>query len=214
LSEGDLLPNSHPTERIGFFIGDYMRKLIYDVGINDIDYPVARLVSGKLIKCEYYARWHNMLQRCYDKKFLARNKTYQGCTVCDEWLIFSNFKSWMEQQDWKCKFLDKDIIIDGNKIYSPSTSRFVCRITNNFYLDTKAARGSLLIGACLHKRDNKYYAYCRNPFTKRLEHLGVYSTELEAHQAWKARKSQLSIDVAAIQNDSDIGKAILNKYRT
>lgn len=190
-----------------------MKKLIYGVGINDADHPVSQSVNGKLIKCEYYARWHNMLQRCYDTKWLARYKTYEGCVVCDEWLTFSNFKRWMEVQDWRGNFLDKDIIGGDKKIYSPSTCRFVCRITNNFLLDSRAARGDHPIGVSLHKKSGKYYAYCKNPFTKRLEHIGSFSAESSAHYAWQVRKFRLAIEVAKIQKQEDVAKALLDKYR-
>jgi len=190
-----------------------MKKLIYGVGINDADYHVAQSVNGKIVKCEYYARWHNMLQRCYDTKWLARYKTYEGCAVCDEWLTFSNFKRWMEQQDWRGNFLDKDIIDAAKKIYSPSTCRFVCRVTNNFLLDSKSARGDHPIGVSFHKRSGKYYAYCKNPFTKRLEHLGVFLSESSAHHAWRIRKFRLAIEVAKMQKHEEIAKGIINKYK-
>ena len=77
-------------------------KLVSGVGINDADYEVQKytVVSGKRKRiwiCPYYITWTHMLQRCYSEKSQLKHPTYKGCTVCDEWLIFSNFKTWMEQ---------------------------------------------------------------------------------------------------------------------
>ena len=33
-----------------------------------------------------------MLVRCYNAKFHERQPQYKGCTVCEEWLNYSNFK--------------------------------------------------------------------------------------------------------------------------
>ena len=189
-----------------------MKKLVYGIGVNDSDYQVSTKESGKLVKCAFYARWHNMLQRCYDEKWISRYPTYKNCAVCDEWLTFSNFKRWMEAQDWKGNYLDKDILVSDCRIYSPETCRFVCRITNNFILDSLKIRGQFPIGVSIDKRSGKFNAYCKNPFTKRLEHLGVYSCPADANKAWRERKRQLANEVAIMQSDADIAKAIVARY--
>ena len=63
------------------------RSLICGVGVNDANYAT----SGKRM-CPFYRRWINMLERCYSEKFQEKNPTYRGCSVCEEWLTFSNFK--------------------------------------------------------------------------------------------------------------------------
>lgn len=97
-----------------------VRELVYGVGVDDLDYPKKKLLpNGKYSFCPYYQRWRGMIRRCYSKAQLGKNPNYEGCTVCDEWLTFSNFKSWMEKQDWEGKELDKDLLVRGNKVYSP-----------------------------------------------------------------------------------------------
>lgn len=78
-------------------------KLVYGVGINDADYPTTQRekVNGEwkiTWRCLYYDRWVSMLTRCYSSKCHEKQPTYKGCSVCDEWLTFSNFRKWMEQQ--------------------------------------------------------------------------------------------------------------------
>ena len=122
------------------------RGLVYGIAINDADYNVAVRVNGKVKMCPFYERWKNMIARCYCKSFQSRRPTYIGCTVCKEWLTFSNFKAWMEQQDWKGKALDKDILKKDNKEYSPEKCAFIDFSLNSFLCDCSSIRGEYPIG--------------------------------------------------------------------
>ncbi len=106
------------------------RSGVCGIGINDADYKVLPRVNGKQLICPYYQRWVSMIKRCYSEKTQERQPTYKGCTVCDEWLTFSNFKVWMEKQDWRGKQLDKDVIMSGNKVYSPDYCSFITQKEN------------------------------------------------------------------------------------
>jgi hypothetical protein len=99
-----------------------------------------------------------MLERCYSEKFLERNPSYIGTSVCSEWVYATEFKKWMEQQDWDGKCLDKDIIVPRSKLYSPETSAFVLQATNSFVTTSDAIRGEYPIGVSLYKRTGKYQA--------------------------------------------------------
>ena len=198
------------------------RKLVRGVGLNDADYATQKnetigYVDGKQKRklvwiCPFYQVWTNMINRCYSVKFQERWPTYVGCTVSDEWKTFSNFRSWMMTQDWQDKHLDKDILFEGNKVYSPETCVFVSGSVNNFTNDRDAARGEWLIGVYWHKRVNKFTSYCSNPFTKKQEYLGLFTSELEAHEAWLTRKLELAYELAAIQEDSRVAEALIKRY--
>lgn len=197
------------------------KKLVCGVGINDADYVVQKweitVVNGKRKRkliwiCPYYRVWKNMLERCYSTKFQERQPTYIGCSVSEEWLVFSNFRAWMEKQDWHDKHLDKDLLIEGNKIYSLETCVFVTRMVNNFTNDNGASRGEWLIGVNWHKRASKFLTQCSNPFTKKIEHLGLFTCEQEAHEAWLIRKLELAYELAAIQTDERVAEALINRY--
>ena len=90
-----------------------------------------------------------MLTRCYSKKYLESYPSYIGTSVCSEWLSAKAFRKWMEQQDWHGKCLDKDIIVPGNKLYSPETCAFVLPATNSFVIACDARRGDYPIGVSL-----------------------------------------------------------------
>lgn len=198
------------------------RKLVQGVGTNDADYAVAkfetiRCADGKqkcklVWMCPYYKTWASMLNRCYSAKFQERYPTYAGCTVSEDWHVFSNFRAWMKKQDWEGFHLDKDLLFQGNKIYSADTCVFVSRVANNFTIDSGASIGGLMIGACWDKASKKFQACCRNPFTGRQEHLGRFTCEQQAHNAWLKRKLELAHELASIQTDPRVAKALIDRY--
>ena len=163
--------------------------------------------------CTYYRAWVDMLRRCYSAKYQEKYPTYVGCTVSKDWLTFTNFKSWMEKQDFgKDRHLDKDLLFEGNRIYSPETCVFVTQMVNKFTTDSGATRGDWLIGVCWHKRLEKFMSNCSNPFTKKREHLGYFASEKEAHEAWLKRKLELAKELAEIQTDERVAKALIDRY--
>lgn len=198
------------------------KKLVCGMGINDADYVVKKFetigyADGKQKQkrvwiCKYYQTWVAMLERCYSAKLQERCPTYRGCSVSNEWLTFSAFKEWMEKQEWEGLQLDKDLLIEGNKLYSADTCVFVTRMVNMFTTDSGAARGELLIGVCWNKEKGRFQSNCSNPFTKKLEHLGYFTCEVEAHEAWLKRKLELAKELAAIQTDERVAKALINRY--
>lgn len=167
-------------------------KKVFEHGVNDSDTPTkisrrnpVKGASPKYIvewECPFYIKWMSMLRRCYSGYFknTVFGRTYYSL-VCEEWLTFSNFKSWMETQEWEGKELDKDILGDG-KLYSPKTCIFVDPDLNKFLLDSGKTRGKLLIGVDFHKSFQKYRSRCS--YKGRSTYLGSFDTELEAHLAW------------------------------
>ena len=188
------------------------RSLVFGVGLNDGEYTSYTLVSGKRFRCPFYSRWNSMLKRCYSKKYHCDRSTYIDCSVCDEWLTFSNFKKWMGLHDWKGKHLDKDILVKGNKVYSPEFCLFVDHAVNNFTTDHGSARGDCMIGVHIHKQSGKFVAQCCNPFNKKGECLGYFDAELDAHLAWKNRKHELSCQLANLQTDERLANALRYRY--
>lgn len=196
-------------------------KLVYGVGINDADYVVEMKetieVNGvqkqKLVwYCPYYRAWKCMLMRCYSSKFQEEYPTYKGCSVSEEWLTFSNFRAWMEAQDFEGMQLDKDLLFEWNKVYSEETCVFVTKMVNTFTTDRGSSRGEWLIGVYWNKPAGKFISQCCNPFTKKREHLGLFINELDAHQAWLKRKLELAHLLASEQTDERVGKALIDRY--
>ena len=79
--------------------------------------------------------WQGMITRCYSEASKIIHPTYKGCSVDERWHNFQNFcediqyldgyKEWKENSEPKKYALDKDIKIEGNKVYSKDTCMFV-----------------------------------------------------------------------------------------
>ena len=187
-------------------------RLIFGAGINDADYVTEYRVDGKWGICPYYLTWRNMLRRCYSEKFQKHQPTYKGCSVCPEWLYFMTFRKWMSSQDWQGKELDKDLLVEGNKVYSGDNCVFVDKITNTFTNSNGRARGNYLLGVCFYKPSGKFVARCCNPFSKKLEHLGYFTCQHQAHITWKKRKHELACQLAESQTDLRVADALRRRY--
>lgn len=186
------------------------KRLICGWGVNDVEYNVIKSSSSdngrkQVWSCPYYNDWREMIRRCFDKNIYA---TYKDSTVCEEWRYLSKFREWVDIQpnkDWENCELDKDLLIKGNKHYSPETCVYISKSLNSFILDSGKARGNHLIGASRSGRENKpFQAGCSNPFTNKREGLGRFYTELEAHLAWKAKKHELVLLRAKYTPDNPI----------
>lgn len=188
------------------------KNTVYGIGVSDLDYKAHKFINGVHSICAFYDTWKGMLRRCYDKKYQKKKPTYIGCSVCDDWLTFSKFKAWMISQDWKGKQLDKDILIKGNKVYSPQSCVFVSALTNSFTTERNSARGLHPLGVTFEKNSGKFVAQCRNPFSGKSEKLGRFFSDIEAHQAWKKRKHELACQLADLQTDERVANALRARY--
>lgn len=187
-------------------------NIVFGVGINDANYKVTTTAEGKMKYCVFYSRWRGMLRRCYDEKQLQKSPTYRGCTVAPEWHSFMNFRSWMLEQDWEGdKQLDKDLLIEGNKIYSPDTCIFVSCQVNNFLTDSNASRGALPIGVSWGKQQGKYKVHCQD-LGKGNKFLGLYDSVEDASEAYTQYKRKLAIYLASIQENKRIADALTRRY--
>lgn len=105
-----------------------------------------------------FDKWRYMLERCYGNRI---SNCYKDVIVCDEWLYYPNFKKWYDdnfyQVDNEEMQLDKDILIKGNKIYSPKTCIFVPSEINA-YFTKKHNDKKLPMGVYYDKNNDNYYS--------------------------------------------------------
>ena len=190
-----------------------MVKLIQGVGVKDSgEFKLRHMRS----KTKEYQAWSNMLARCYSKNYKERNKSYLGCYVCDDWIYFQKFARWYKDNyptDGNSYQLDKDLIIPGNKIYSPDTCVFVSQSVNKFTTDSAMTRGIYMIGVNFDKSRGKFLAKCKNPISRKTENLGRFLDQLDAHKAWRKRKSELAFELSKTQKNPKVSKALLNYKR-
>jgi hypothetical protein len=188
-----------------------VKKLVAGVGLNDANYVVQKMgfIDGKAHKewtCPFYQRWVGMLNRCY-RKGSSNNRFYQGVTVCDDWLTFSNFRAWLEQQDYNNRIIEKDLmsVFTGKKEYSPENCVMVTHELNTFLMDRYRVRGEWPLGVSKYKRNGKFRATIN---TVKWKELGYFNTPEEAHKAWQLAKWKYGQELLQEQTDPRVIQAM------
>ena len=168
---GSVADNFHPTVVGVGYLGEG-----YDLG-------------NKTVNEKSFKLWAGMLERCYSKTQRSRNKTYEGCSVSENFKNLSYFKEWCSNQTgfnnegWQ---LDKDILIKGNKLYSEETCCFVPQEINAMLTKNNTNRGELPIGVVVGN-NGKFISNIssKNGFKG---NLGTYETKEAAFLAYKNEK--------------------------
>ena len=167
-----------------------------------------------------YTLWKDMITRCYGGHGTQTFKVYEDVEVYEEWLNFQNFAEWCvgnsfygKTDDKGRKYqLDKDILIRGNKIYSPETCCFVPASINCILLFSKGSRGNLPVGVSYVKKLRKYRAdISRRNISDRV--LGYFNTPEEAFEVYKVTRERYIKEVAEIWKDridERVYQALLN----
>lgn len=185
------------------------RQLVQGKGINDADFKV--IYKDKVTNKQYlhpiYRIWNNMLSRCYNTNVQqSRSPTYEGSSVCEEWLTFSTFMAWVEKQDHVGMALDKDIINEGNTVYSPENCIFVTQHLNNLFTQNSTRNVTHL-----KKKDVFVAAISIDGITNTI---GQYKTEAEAQSAYAAAKYAVVVSQANRLNDKHVTNAIIKAAQT
>lgn len=131
-----------------------------------------------------YSLWHGILLRCYYEGERSIHKAYKDVVVCDEWLNFQNFATWCQDQvgfnsdKWE---IDKDVLVRGNKVYSPTTCCFLPQEINRLF--------SGILGSCYGysiRENGTYRVRCTvdgKEFT-----IGHFTCKDKAFMAYKSAK--------------------------
>lgn len=158
------------------------RPSVYGIGFMGVgEHPAS--VNGK--DTPAYKTWSSMLRRCHCPKLHARKPTYANCSVHPNWHNFQVFAEWFERQYFAtCWHLDKDLIVEGNKIYSADNCVFVPSQLNTLLTDCGNARSDLPQGVSPNGKG--YLAKLR--IDGKRHSLGTYATPEEAFQVYKKAK--------------------------
>ena len=194
---GELVKTTYKTFVRGE-IKSHFTPTVFAVGIKGLESTVDE--NGE--RLDSYKCWKDMLRRCYSAKFQEKHPSYIGCSVCDDWLYYPNFKKWYDKSYYevenKTSHLDKDVLTKGNKIYSPYTCIFVPNFINNLFTKSQKTRGELPIGVWYNKAKKKYQAqlsvFANGKST--IKHLGYFNTIDEAFKAYRKAKEDYIKEVA------------------
>lgn len=174
-------------------------RSVYGVGYIGVgDYKV----SNNRKHNRSYLIWKGMLKRCYDTFSNKNNASYIECTVCDEWHNYQNFAKWYEENyyeiDGEIVSLDKDILVKGNKVYSPETCVFAPQKINTIFIKQKT--GDLPQG--VKKENGRYYVRVVDEHGKRKQVGGFSNIE-------DAKKCYVEIKQRIIKAYADVYKNII-----
>ena len=156
---------------------------IYGVGVSDIP---------NIKSCRSYQTWIAMLERCYGNMD-RYNGAYKDCSVCEEWHLFSNFNRWFEESEngyQEGYALDKDILVKGNRVYSPQNCCFVPPSLNSMMSRGSHKQREYPIGVIKCKSGRYRASYQQKS-------LGMFDTPEEAFCAYKAEKETNIKKIAA-----------------
>ena len=171
---------------------------VYNIGYIGIGKYKTK-INGKILKV--YDEWKGMLRRCYSEEYHKKEPTYISCEVCKEWLCFQNYAKWREDNYYECNNegmqLDKDILVKGNKIYSPETCIFVPQRINQLFNKSKKNKESNLPIGVFNNPNGSGVGYCACCRTlDSYEYLGLYNTVEEAFEVYKQFKEKYIKQVA------------------
>lgn len=167
---------------------DKERKPICGVGINDY----AGYTATKQQHIRSYSIWKGIIRRCFDEKFKKNHPCYTDCTVCDEWLYYSNFKKWYDEYYIGGTEIDKDILsIRGVKHYSPQTCCFIPKSLNNALVDIRTSKGFYKNGS-----KYKYIVMIRHNEREHDRYIGSFKTSEEAIAIYQQIKKQYVNELA------------------
>ena len=182
------------------------KSIVHGVGVNDSKSTVSFIINGKRSVCPVYDKWKSMLARCYSKRAIIKNPTYAGCSVCDEWLLFSKFKKWHDENYSKGMHIDKDIKVIGNKVYGPEFCLFVTRDVNNLLTKPRERESGLKTGVSYCNRDEVYIASVSS--YGKLIRIGSFGNKRDARNAYVKRKNE-EIN-RHMKENPDISKYLIN----
>lgn len=146
-----------------------------------------------------YSTWSGMLHRCYSDNNREARYRDRGTEVCAEWYNFQNFYKWAVKVHKEGFHLDKDILSQGNKIYSPDTCCFVPLAVNSLLTYTQSRRGGLPCGMSYNpdrggKLGNYSAQVCDG--SKKIIWLGYFGSPEDAFLAYKEAKECIILKVA------------------
>ena len=144
---------------------------------------------------DIYKRWKQMIRRCYDPQHILDFPSYKDCSVCDEFLCFVTFAEWYIENYYEIPgekmCLDKDILVKGNKTYSPDKCIFVPEIINNMVVSCNVRRGDLPIGVHYNTNRKTFIAKCSIVDENKIRrdiHLGCFDSYIDAFEQYKQYK--------------------------
>jgi hypothetical protein len=174
----------------------YRNKLVKGIGVCDL--PTSDKY-GKRLKSNVL--WMSIFERApVTTGYLKdRDPTYVDVSIDPRWYKYSGFVPWFNEHYREGFALDKDLRINGNKIYGPDTCAFVPQYINNLTLDHSHKTYAYPHGVTFNKKQNSFVAQI-GLFGSYMC-LGYFSSPEEAAVVYGFAKSKHIRNVAAYANE-------------
>lgn len=127
-----------------------------------------------------------MLERCYSQTYQEKFPAYKGCSVVEDWHNFQIFAKWFDENYVEGYHIDKDIKIDGNRVYGPDTCMFVSPKQN---LEKAHAKHYEFISP--EGEPVKVYnltEFCKRTGTQQSHMSSVSIGKLKQHKGWTIKR--------------------------
>ena len=157
-------------------------------------FGVGYLGVGKYRMCKNrqptpsYSAWRFLMMRLFCEKRLLLNPTYRVCTICKTWLNFQVFSEWFySHKSYGMGYeLDKDLLVQGNKHYSPETCLMIPQEINKAL---KTVQVNSVVAGVRKRTNTKGYQVRVTEHGKR-RHVGEFYTVEEASAAYVEAKER------------------------
>ena len=174
-------------------------KSIYGMGYIGVGkYDHISKSNKELLHC--YQIWNKIFERCYITNRTNRQASYDDCDVCEEWHCFQNFADWYMDNKYDVEneklCVDKDILVHGNRIYSPTTCLLVPNRVNSLFAKSYAIRGDLPIGVSYYWYDSSRYLSSMKVDDRKTYQIGIFESPIDAFNAYKVEKEKYIKKVA------------------
>jgi hypothetical protein len=191
-SDGYTVKNTYSNFKKGLIKNPY-DKTIYGVGFIGIEnYSLLKNISSR----KSYQIWRDIFYRCYSNK----GDSYKDCYVCEEWKNYSNFENWFLENYYEVNHervhIDKDLILKGNREYSPKFCLFLPQTINQIFQTHEKRDTNILTGVAPYGT-KKFIGQCSVslPSRKRL-YSQPFDSENEARQWYLKTKREYILFVA------------------
>jgi hypothetical protein len=175
---------------------DYFKRLVADYKNKGL-WVASSYRGTQQVYTHSNQTWRHMKSRCLvGSLFQDKKPTYKGCSVSDDFSDFQYFTKWHTGQKGYRHLnyqLDKDILVKGNKLYSPDTCLLVPAFVNAFCCDTANTHKGL---AGVRQQENFFRATIHDGVKNK--HLGVFKTSEEAKEAYKYHKCLAAKELAKL----------------
>lgn len=132
--------------------GNVIRGAVKDFGCATVEGVGYLGTSRKVSSLPAYHCWKHMLVRCYSENYHSTRGTYRDCSVEKSWHNFTTFESWFDENYVEGYHLDKDLLEQGNRVYSKTTCCFIPDYLNSLIVERVKVEEGGTVGVTKRKK--------------------------------------------------------------